>query len=171
MVQKFSKNDSDENKFLAVWEAMLEQTFDDLNNYLENVYTSPELGRALHDAAAVDVWSILEKNFFVKIYPTLIESGYTAGAIDTYCRVIYALFGESTEITVSVINPMEITIGIVAEYQNLARWVTRAGYRMLTKDDSRIIFKTLLTDIPRSQLSSLLKAITNAGTKVNFNLN
>jgi len=43
MPQKFAKNDTDENKFIAVWEAMLQGTFDDLTEYFENAYKSPEL--------------------------------------------------------------------------------------------------------------------------------
>ena len=37
MAQKFSRNDADEDKFIAVWEAMLEQTFVDLVEYFDNV--------------------------------------------------------------------------------------------------------------------------------------
>lgn len=170
MAQKFSKNDPDENKFFAVWEAMLQGTFDDLEEYFDNVDKSPALGNALWEAQVVDVWKILEKSFFVKIFDELIKSGYTVGAVDTYCRVIYALFGGSTEITIET-NPLEITIGIQAEYQNFGRWITKSGFSMFTKTSNAIIFRTLLNDIPRSQLSSLLRAITNAGTKVNFNLN
>jgi len=170
MAQKFSKNDADENKFFAVWEAMIAQTFVDLEAYFENVEKSPALGNALWEAQAVDVWKILEQSFFVKIFDELVKSGYTAGAVDTYCRVIYALFGESTEITIEV-NPMEITIGIVAEYSGLSPWFNKYGNLMISKEGNVILFKTLLTDIPRTQLSSLLRAITNAGTKVNFNLN
>ncbi len=169
MVQKFA-NDSEENKFLAVWEALLEQTFADLQDYFDDVENSPALGNALHEANAVDVWGILEKSFFVKIFGILISSGYTAGAVDTYCRVIYALFGEDAEITIET-NPLEVTIGVIAPYTNFTNWLTRTGNVMLTRDGSRIIFRTLLTDIPKSQLSSLIRAITNAGTKINFNLN
>jgi len=171
MAQKFSKNDADENKFFAVWEAMLAQTFSDLEDYFDNVYQSKELGGALHDAQAVDVWNILERTFFVKIFDQLISSGYTAGAVDTYCRVIYALFGDSTEITVELDNPLEVTIGIVTEYSNLTNWLSKSGNVMLTREGNRILFRTLLNNIPQSQLSSLLRAITNAGTKLNFNLN
>ena len=169
MVQKFA-NDSEENKFFAVWEALLEQTFADLQDYFDDVEKSPALGNALHEASAVDVWSILEKSFFIKIFDTLISSGYTAGAIDTYLRVIYALFGDETEITIET-NPLEITIDVAAAYLNFRNWLTEAGNVMLTRDGSRIIFRTLLTDIPKSQLSSLIRAITNAGTKINLNLN
>lgn len=171
MPQKFSKNDPDENKFIAVWNAMLAQTFADLNAYFDNVEKSPALGNALWEAQAVDVWDILEQSFFVKIFDELVKAGYNAGVIDTYCRVIYKLFGESSVITVSIINALEITIGIVAEYSNFTNWITQAGNVMLARDGSRIVFQTLLTDIPRSQLSAILRAITNAGTKVNFNLN
>jgi len=171
MAQKFSKNDPDEDKFIAVWEAMLEQTFIDLNAYFDNAYQSPELGNALWEASTVEVWEILEKSFFVKIFDSLIFSGYTAGAVDTYCRVIYELFGGSTVITVSATNPLEITIGIVAEYTNFAGWITRMGDRMFTRAGDRIVFQTLLNDIPQSQFLSIIRAITNAGTKVNINLN
>jgi hypothetical protein len=170
MAQKFSKNDPDENKFFAVWEAMLAQTFVDLEEYFDNVNASPALGNALWEAKAVDVWEILEKTFFIKIFDNLILAGYNAGAVDTYCRVIFALFGEGTEIIIES-NPLEITIGVVGEYNNFADWISQAGENMLTKEADQIVFKTLLTDIPRNQLLSIIRAITNAGTKVNFNLN
>lgn len=170
MPQKFSKNDPDEDKFIAVWEAMLEQTYTDLQDYYENVDKSPALGEMLWEAGVVDVWKILEKNFFIKIFDELIKAGYTAGAVDTYCRIIYALFGDETEITIET-SPLEITIGIVAQFENTAIWLTRAGELMFTRDGDLFMFRTLLTDIPRSQLSEILKSITNAGTKINFNLN
>jgi hypothetical protein len=169
MAQKFAKNDADENKFFAVWEAMLDQTFLDLEVYFENVDKSPALGNALWEAKAVDVWEILEKSFFVKIFDELVKAGYTAGAVDTYCQVIYTLF-DSTEITIEI-NPMEITIGIVAEFSNTAVWRSRLGNIIKTRGNNVMLFRTLLNNIPRSQLSSLLRAMTNAGTKVNFNLN
>lgn len=170
MAQKFSKNDPDENKFFAVWEAMLAQTFVDLEEYFDNVNASPALGNALWEAKAVDVWEILEKTFFIKIFDNLILAGYNAGAVDTYCRIIYNLFGQGTEIIIES-NPLEITIGVIAEFQSFANWITRTGDRMFDREGDRIVFRTLLTDIPRSQLSSIIRAITNAGTKVNFNLN
>jgi len=169
MVQKFS-NDAEENKFFAVWEALLAGTFADLEDYFDNVYQTPELGNALYDSNAVEVWGILEKKFFLKIFHELIESGYTAGAIDTYCQILYTLFGDTTAITIES-NPLEITINVVAEYQSFANSFTKSGYRRFTKSGHARIFKTLLTDIPQSQLLSLLKAMTNAGTKINFNLN
>ena len=169
MVQKFA-NDIEENKFINVWETLINDTFADLENYFENVYKTPELGNALHDGSAVEVWEILEKKFFVKIFSSLIESGYSAGTIDTYCRILYILFGETTQIIFET-NPLEITINVVAEYQSFANAFTKSGYRRFTKSGHARIFKTLLTDIPQSQLLSLLKAMTNAGTKINFNLN
>ena len=170
MVQKFA-NDQDENKFFAVWNALLADTFTDLQNFFTNVYKTPELGNALYDSQAVEVWGILEKKFFLKIYAKLIESSYSAGAIDTYCNIIYLLFGNSTNITISTINPLELNINVVAEYQNVADFFTRTGYQMFTFDGFALTFQTLLTDIPESQLISLIKAMTNAGTKINFNLN
>ena len=170
MVQKFS-NDSAENKLFAVWEALLAGTFADLEDFFENVYKTPELGIALYDSQAVEVWGILEKKFFLKIFTALIESGYTAGVVDTYCQVIYLLFGNTTSIVISATNPLEINIDIVAEYQNFSNFFSKTGFRMFTKNGFAIVFKTLLNDIPRSQLASLFKAMTNAGTKVNFNLN
>ena len=170
MPQKFSKNDPDEAKFIAVWEAMLERTFIDLSEYFDKFNSSPALGNALWEAKAVEVWSILEKSFFIKIFDELISSGYNCGTVDSYCRVIYALFGASTEIVIES-NPLEVTINVVAEYQNFADWFSRAGDQIFTIDDFALTFRTLLTDIPRSQLLSLMRSITNAGTKVNFNLN
>lgn len=170
MPQRFSKNDEDETKFLAVWEALMADTFQDLQDFFENVNQSRELGTALYDAQVVDVWKILERNFFINIFDKLVSSGYTAGAIDTYCRVIYALFGDTAEIVVENENPMEITIGVVAEYLGLADWFS-AGGAWMSGGDFDIAFRTFLNDIPTSQMNSLLRAITNAGTKVNFNLN
>jgi hypothetical protein len=72
---------------------MLQETFADLQNYFTNVEKSKELGEALWEAQVVDVWKIIEKKFFVKIFDELIKAGYYAGTIDTYCRILFALFG------------------------------------------------------------------------------
>lgn len=171
MVQKFARNDPDEEKFLAVWEGMIEQTDQDLQDYFDNVDKSPALGNALWEAGAVDVWGIIEKRFFVKIFDELIKAGYNAGTIDSYCRIIYALFGEETEIEIVIVSPLELTVNVNAEYTNIVKWVTKTGNRMKTKDGFFIGFRTLLVDIPRGQVRSIIKAISNAGTKGTFNFN
>jgi len=171
MVQKFSKNDADENKFIAIWEGMLEQTFADLEDYFENVDKSPALGNALWEANAVEVWGIIEKNFFVKIFDELIKAGYNVGSVDSYCQILYALFGEETEIEIVINSPLELTINVTAEYENLALWLSQAGEVMLSKEGDLLFFKTFLTDIPFSQLQSIVRAITSAGTKITLNLN
>lgn len=172
MAQKFSKNDPDENKFIAVWEATLAGTFSDLAEYFGNANRSPELGNALWEADAVKVWGIIEKSFFVKIFDELIFAGYTAGVVDTYCKILYALFGNSTVIDIVIDSPLEITINIVAQYSNFGQWITQSGSPMVTAGDGfPIVFRTFLNAISDSQISSLLNAIKNTGTKVNFNLN
>lgn len=170
MVQKFSRNDPDENKFLAVWEATLAGTFADLQAYFDDADKSPALGNALWDAQVVEVWKIIEKKFFVKIFDELIKSGYNAGTIDVYCRIIIALFGEETEINIVVDSPLELTINIVADYSNFAQWITQSGSVMFA-GEFPLVFRTLLNDIPESQILALLNATKSAGTKVNFNLN
>ncbi len=171
MAQKFSRNDADEDKFIAVWEAMLEQTFADLAEYFANVDKSPALGNALWEANAVDVWGIIEKTFFVKIFDELIKAGYNIGTVDSYCRILYALFGQETVIEIVINSPLELTINVTAEYENLALWLSKAGEIMLSKEGDLLFFKTFLTDIPFSQLQSIIRAITNAGTKITLNLN
>jgi hypothetical protein len=171
MVQKFAKNDPDENKFLAVWEAMLEGTAADLQEYFDNVDQSPELGTALSEAMAVEVWGLLEKSFFVKIFNELITAGYTSGAVDTYCRILIALFGEDTVIVITILNPLEINFGITAEYSQFTNWITQLDDKIKTQDGDQFVFKRLLTNIPTSQLYALLRAITSAGTKATFNFN
>lgn len=171
MAQKFSRNDVDEDKFIAVWEAMLAQTFADLENYFDNVEKSPVLGNALWEANAVDVWGIIEKSFFVKIFDELIKAGYNVGSVDSYCQILYALFGEETEIEITITSALEIAINVVAEYENLALWLSKAGEVMLSKEGDVLFFKTFLTDIPFSQLQSIVRAISSAGTKITLNLN
>ena len=170
MAQKFSKNDADEDKFFAVWEAMLAATFADLQDYFDNVEKSPALGNALWEAKAVDVWEILEKTFFTKIFDNLIKAGYNVGTVDSYCKVIYALFGDSASIEF-VYNKLALTINIVAVYENFAYWFTRQGDQLLTKENDKLLLKTFLVDMTRAQILQLLQAITNLGTKINFNLN
>jgi len=171
MVQKFSRNDADEDKFIAVWEAMLEQTFADLAEYFANADKSPALGNALWEANAVDVWGIIERSFFIKIFDELIKAGYNAGSIDSYCRILYALFGAETAIEIVINGPLDLTINVTAEYENLALWLSKAGEIMLSKEGDLLFFKTFLTDIPLSQLQSIIRAIANAGTKITLNLN
>jgi hypothetical protein len=169
MSQRFSKNDADETQFIAVWEAMLQGTFDDLTAYFADADASPALGNALWEANAVDVWGIIEKSFFVRIFGELISAGYKAGSIDTYCRILYALFGDETDLEIIIENPMEITINAAVEYSNFSNWITKAGDTMLTKAGDNIVFRTLLVDIPRTQVLKLINSIKNAGTKLNFN--
>ena len=66
---------------------------------------------------------------------------------------------------------MELTISVDAEYVNFSNWITRAGDTMFTRDGDKIVFRTLLVDIPRSQVISLINSMKNAGTKVTFNFN
>lgn len=171
MAQKFSRNDADENKFFAVWEAILEQTFADLEDYFADVNKAPALGNALWEAQAVEVWGIIEKSFFVKIFDELITAGYNPGAIDTYCQILFALFGDETEIEIIIDSPMELTINVVAEYSNFAQFITQSGNPIITAGGFPIVFTTLLNDIPQSQILALLENIKSAGTKVTFNLN
>jgi len=170
MVQKFA-NDSDENKFFAVWEALLAGTFDDLLAYFENVEQSPDLGDAMWESSTVEVWGIIEKSFFVKIFDELIKSGYFIGAIDIYCQILFALFGDETEIEIIIESPMELTINVTAEYSNFAQFITQSGSPIITAGGFPLVFTTLLNDIPQSQILALLQNIKSAGTKVNFNLN
>jgi len=125
----------------------------------------------LWDANAANVWNILQKSFFVKIFDELITAGYNAGAVDTYCRILYALCCETADIEIVIDSPMELTININAEYTNFADWITKAGDNMLTSEDDQIVFRTLLVDIPQSQVLALINSIKNAGTKVIYNFN
>ena len=139
--------------------------------YFAGAYSSRALGGALWEASAVDVWGIIEKTFFVKIFNELIEAGYKAGTVDTYCRILYALFGDSTIIEVIINGPMDITINVDAEYSNFAQFITSSGGPMITAGGFPLVFTTLLNDISQSQILALLQNIKNTGTKLNFNLN
>jgi hypothetical protein len=171
MAQFFKKDDPNELKFYAVFQAMLDQTFTDLEAYFENVDKSPALGNALWEAQSVEVWKIIQKNFFIKIFDDLIKAGYNIGSVNSYVKVLKALFGGDAVISLDFPNAGEIVIDVTAEYNNFAQWITKAGDKMLTKDGFNIVFRTLLVDIPNTQVLALIKNISCAGFKVTYNFN
>lgn len=169
MVQKFM-DDEEENKFFAVFQDVINTTFEDLKAYYKDAYGSPELGQALYELQKVPIYKVLEKSLFLKAYAQILEGEKTLGSIEAYLTILRAIFGDDAQITITQ-EPLHLKINIIAKAMKFFLWTTKKGKHIITKDGRRIIFKKLLAEVTARQLLEILKATTNAGTYVEFKLN
>lgn len=169
MVQ-FAIKDSEEIKTHAVFEKMTAQTNLDLQNYFNNAYKSLELGKAIYDLGLFPIYKLLERNLFIKAFAQIVEGEKNLGSIESYLKILYAIFGNSAQITITK-NPLHLKIDIDAPIQVFYLWTTKDDKFIITKDGKRILFKKLLAVVSDRELLDILKATTTAGTYVEFTLN
>ena len=169
---QFVDKSEEELKFWRVFLTMLEQTKTDISEYYLKAYESKELGNILYDEKLMPIYKILPKKAFLKAYASIIEGEKTFGSINSYLKILYAIFGGSAEIEISKENPLHIMIRVTASPQELYNWKLRNQNKtVITKDGKAIIFKQLLGGVTNRELMQVLKSITNAGTYVEFILN
>lgn len=169
MVQ-FAVNDTDEQTFWNIYQGIARQTINDIKNYYENAYASPELGRVLFDQQLIPIYKVLEKSLFVKAFHQIVEGEKNLGTVESYLKILYAIFGDEAKITITS-TPLHIQIDIVAPIQKYFLWYTIDGKQLVTRDGRNLILKRVLAEVTNKELLSLLKATTNAGTFVEFTLN
>lgn len=169
MVQKFV-DDAEENKFFAVWEALISRTMIDLQAFFDDAYKSPELGRALYDAEGMALYNIIQRDLFVRAFYSIIEAEAVNGTIDGILNMLYAIFGADATITVDV-TPLHLIINISSQYQQKKPWVTLAQDGIYEKTGvDEIVFSRILADITDRDLYNLLLAMTNQGSYIEFTL-
>ncbi len=169
---QFVDKSEDELKFYNLFNIMLNQTKIDIESYYETAYQSKTLGNILYEEKLMPIYKILPKKTFIKAYSAIIEGQKTFGSINSYIKILYAIFGENAEIVISKENPLHIKIVVTAYPQELYLWKVRnQSKNIITKDGKAIIFKQLLGGVTNRELMQVLKSITNAGTHVEFILN
>lgn len=171
MVQKFIDGDQEENKFFNVFNKVINTTFEDFKKYYTNAYSSPELGLALYELQRVPIYKVLEKSLFIRAYSKILEGEAYIGTIEGYLTILRAIFGETADIKLDIVDPLHLRFNINAEVQKFYLWITKKGKQVITKDGRAIVFKRILAEVTARQLLEILKATTNAGTYVEFILN
>lgn len=170
MVQ-FAVGDSDELRFWDIYEKLAQQTLIDIEQYYENAYKSPELGRILYEEQLMPIYKVLEKKLFVQAYSQILEGEKQLGTLEGYLKILYAIFGSSADIRITT-TPLHLQIDIIAPVRVYYLWKKRKEKKYITaKDGRRIVFQELLARVTDRDLLALLKATTNAGTFVEFTLN
>lgn len=169
MVQ-FAVNDTEEQQFWRIYQGIAKQTLADIEAYFLNAYSSPELGRVLYDQQLLPIYKVLEKSLFVRAFSQIVEGEKNLGTIEGYLKILYAIFGEDAEITITS-TPLHLQIDIVAPVQKYYLWHTRAGQQLITRDGRNLVLKRVLAEVTNRELLAILKATTNAGTFVEFTLN
>lgn len=169
MVQ-FVINDTEEQRFWRIYERIAQQTLLDIEDYYENAYASPELGRVLYEEQLLPIYKILEKSLFVRVFSEIIEGEKNLGTIEAYLKILYAIFGKEAEITITS-TPLHLQVDIIAPVQKYYLWTTRSGKNIVTRDGKNLVLKRALAEVTNRELLSILQATTNAGTYVEFTLN
>lgn len=169
MVQ-FAIKDEEELKFWAIYERIARKTISDLKSYFDNAYSSQELGRIIYEEQLLPIYKILEKSLFIKAFSEIVEGEKNLGTVESYLKILYAIFGKTAEITITT-QPLHLKVDIVAPVQVFYLWITKDGKQIVTKDGKAIKFKQVLAAVSDRQLLEVLQSTTNAGTFVEFTLN
>lgn len=170
-MQRFLPDDEEERKFYSVFNQVMQNTFNDLKQYYNNAYGSPELGRALYEEQRVPIYKVLEKSLFIKAYNAILQGQAYIGAIEGYLTILRAIFGESADIKLTIVAPLHLRFDIVAEIQQFYLWVDDEENEIVDNDGNNIVFEEVVALLSNRQLLEILKQTTNAGTYVEFNLN
>lgn len=171
MVQRFLPDDEEEKKFYSVFNKVMQNTFNDLKQYYNNAYGSPELGRALYEEQRVPIYKVLEKSLFIKAYNSILQGQAYIGTIEGYLTILRAIFGERADIKLTIVAPLHLRFDIVAEIQQFYLWVDDEENEIVDNDGNNIVFEEVVALLSNRQLLEILKQTTNAGTYVEFNLN
>jgi hypothetical protein len=163
-------NDNEEQRFLRIFERLVNQTKIDIEQYYLTAYKSPELGRILYEEQLMPIYKTLEKSLFIKAFSEILEGEKILGSVRGYLKILYAIFGRDAQITFTN-QPLHLKIDIVAPVQRKYFWKAKRGQHIITKDGKAIVFKQLLAEVTDRELLQILKATTKAGTFVEFTLN
>lgn len=169
MVQ-FAVNDEEERKFWRIFERLAQQTFADLEAYFQNAYKSKELGRVIYEEQLMPIYKTLEKSLFIKAFSEILEGQKTLGSVDAYLKILYAIFGNDAQITITQ-QPLHLKIDIIAITKVHYIWIAKDKKQIITKDGKAIVFKDILAEVTDRELLQILKSTTKAGTYVEFTLN
>lgn len=163
-------NDSSENKFIAVWQALFNQTMVDLQSYFNLAYESTLLGGIIFDNEFAKIAKVIARSLFIKTYYTIFEEQKKNGTINAHLYILYAIFGSDALIYIEQKNPLHVQYNIWARSLTLSNWVTRAGDEMVTRDGDNIAFRTIIAELSNAELAKLLKMTSNYGSIVNFDI-
>lgn len=167
---EFVDRSTEELTFWNIFERLALQVQYDIEQYYLTAYKSPELGRILYEEQLMPIYKTLEKKLFIKAFSEILEGEKILGSVRGYLKILYAIFGRDAQINITT-QPLHLQIDIVAPVQRRYFWKTKAGKHIITKNGKAIIFKQLLAEVTDRELLQLLKAMTKAGTFVEFTLN
>ena len=167
-IQKFD-NDELENKFFEIYKKLLNQALVDVDSMLENIYQSSILGKALYDKKVMPIYSIIAESIFVNSFYAFMNAQLRVGSINSYCEILYSIFGSNAEIEIDKDNPFHIKINLIAKYLEYFIWVNEEKTVYLTTEDGEYLgFASLVARITQRQLAEILKRMTNAGVFLEF---
>lgn len=169
MVQKLI-NDSEENRFYAVWLQLFQQTMADLQDYFNLVYESQLLGGLIFDNQLSEIAKIINRDLFIKTYWQIFNEETKNGTVDAHLYILYAIFGSNATIYVDQISPLYVKYLIQTNTINLESWITKHGEQMITKAGDRLMFRSLLSGLTNAELANLLKATANYGEYLDFEI-
>lgn len=169
MVQKLI-NDTEENKFYAVWLSLFEQTMQDLQDYYNLVYESNLLGALIFDNQLSEIAKIINRELFIKTYWQIFNEETRNGTVDAHLYILYAIFGSNATIFVDQQSPLYVRYLIQTNTITLNNWLTKQGDQMVTKNGDRLLFRSILSGLTNAELENLLRATANYGEYLDFEI-
>lgn len=164
------RGDDFETRFYNVWLSLWNQTMVDLQSYYNLAYESNALGAFLFENDLAQIARAISKDLFIKTYWQLFKEQEKNGTYDTHMYLLYAIFGGDSTIYVENPAPLHVIYNIATKTQDKADWVTRAGDNVITRSGDQITFRTLVLDLNNEEIQAILKATSNYGEYLEFNI-
>ena len=168
--QKFSENDSNEEKLKTVIAAFMDTVDEDLDSFWSDAFTTYGLGQVLKDTSADPVSKMLILSAFLRSFKTIHESYQKPGTYKFYLDIFRKIWGETVDVEFENPAPGHLIINLDAtDLQQeflLARDIVDSQYvfdEVVTTDTGdNIIVRVTITPWTEPEVLKLMRAIAPA---------
>lgn len=166
------RNNQTEREMQEVLNSVCIPQAEEIRKFFANAYVSEAFGAALFDSGYMGLFGVIDRNYFIKNYPSIFSYIAKAGTSEAYIGLFKALFGDSTTVTFDFGAPAgTIDVDIVADLDSFI-WVTQDQVDNIVTQDTaeEVIFTTLFGELTLNQTESLLKLLVPHGILATFNI-
>jgi hypothetical protein len=168
--QKFSENDTNEEKVKNVIAAFMDAVDEDLDSFWEFAFTTYGLGQVLRDTSADPVSKMLILSAFLRSFKTIHESYQKPGTYNFYLDIFRKIWGETVAVEFTNPAPGVLLINLDAtDFQQeilLARDIVDGQYvfpELVTTDTGEnIIVRVTITPWTEIEVLKLMRALAPA---------
>jgi len=166
------RNNQIERDLQTILDSVLIPQAEEVRKFFANAYVSEAFGAALFDSGYMGLFGVIDRDYFIKNYPSIFGYIARAGTSEAYIGLFKALFGDTTTVTFDFGAPAgTIDVDVVADLDSFV-WITQdTAEDIITQDTAEeIIFTTLFGELTLNQTESLLKLLVPHGILATFNI-